>query len=275
MHILVVDDEISVLHEQTLEIRQVFPEADIHEETNPLSVLAWSRELKARGEMLSYAFLDVRMREMDGIGLAHKLRAEHPQVTLLFCSAFGEYAIDAYGLFAKGYLLKPIEGRSIAAMLDAMVPSWRETGAKKHVRVQTFGHFDIYVDGRLLYFEREKAKELLALLIDRCGAALTTEQIASILWESKNYNTSLKNAVTKVVASLRNTLKAEGIEDLLIKRWNHLAVDTKRFECDAYEYEKQVPQDRGNFRGEYMTNYSWAEFSVGRYVRMDEESKRS
>ena len=120
---------------------------------------------------------------------------------------------------------------------------------------------------------REKAKELLALLIDRGGAALTTEQIASILWESKNYNTSLKNAVTKVVASLRNTLKAEGIEDILIKRWNHLAVDTKKFECDAYEYEKQVPRDRSSFRGEYMTNYSWAEYSIGRFIRMDEEAK--
>ena len=132
---------------------------------------------------------------------------------------------------------------------------------------------DIYVNGRLLYFEREKAKELFALLVDRCGAALTTEQIASVLWESKNYNTSLKNAVTKVVASLRNTLKAEGIEDILIKRWNHLAVDTKKFECDAYEYEKQVPRDRSSFRGEYMTNYSWAEYSIGRYIRMDEEAK--
>ena len=145
MYILVVDDEIAVLHDQTQEIRQVFPDAEIHEETNPLSALAWSRELKERGEMLSYAFLDVRMQEMDGIGLARQLRAEHPQVTLLFCSAFGEYAIDAYGLFAKGYLLKPIAGRDIVAMLDAMVPSWRETGSEKHVRVQTFGHFDVYV----------------------------------------------------------------------------------------------------------------------------------
>ena len=273
MHILVVDDEIAVLHEQMQEIRKVFPEADIHEETNPLSALAWSRKLKERGETLSYAFLDVRMREMDGIELARYLRMEHRQVVLLFCSAVGDYALEAYNLFAKGYLLKPVTGWDVVRVLDEMVPSWRETGSKKHVRVQAFGHFDIYVNGRLLYFEREKAKELLALLIDRQGAALTTEQIASVLWESKNYNTSLKNAVTKVVASLRNTLKAEGIEDLLIKRWNHLAVDTKKFECDAYEYEKQAPHDRSGFRGDYMTNYSWAEFSTGRYMRMDEESE--
>lgn len=273
MHILVVDDEIAVLQEQVHEIRQVFPEADIHEETDPLAALAWSRELGERGEALSYAFLDVRMREMDGIELARLLRMEHHQVALLFCSAVGDYAIDAFGLFAKGYLLKPVTGRDIVRVLDEMVPSWRGTNAEKRVRVQAFGHFDVYVNERLLYFEREKAKELLALLIDRRGAALTTEQIASVLWESKNYNTSLKNAVTKVVASLRNTLKAEGIEELLIKRWNHLAIDTRKFECDAYEYEKQTPKDRRSFSGEYMTNYSWAEFSIGRYMRMDEESK--
>ena len=88
MHILVVDDEIVVLHEQTQEIRQVFPEAEIHEETNPLLALAWSRELKERGETLSYAFLDVRMREMDGIELARHLRMEHSRAALLFCSAW-------------------------------------------------------------------------------------------------------------------------------------------------------------------------------------------
>ena len=273
MHILVVDDEIAVLQEQVYEIRQVFPEADIHEETDPISALAWIRELKERGEMLSYAFLDVRMREMDGIELARHIRMEHPRAALLFCSAVGDYALEAYNLFAKGYLLKPISGQDIVRVLDEMVPAWRGTGKEKHIRVQAFGHFDVYVNGRLLYFEREKAKELLALLIDRRGAALTTEQIASVLWESKNYDTSLKNAVTKVVASLRNTLKAEGIEELLIKRWNHLAIDTNKFECDAYEYEKQTPQDRVGFSGEYMTNYSWAEFSIGRYMRLDEEKE--
>ena len=273
MHILVVDDELAVLQEQVHEIRQVFPEAVIHEETNPLAALEVSRKLVQKGEMLSYAFLDVRMREMDGIELGRYLRMAHRKVVLLFCSAVGDYALDAYHLYAKGYLLKPISGQDIVRVLDEMVPSWRGTGAEKHIRVQAFGHFDVYVNGRLLYFEREKAKELLALLIDRRGGSLTTEQIASVLWEAKNYDTSLKNAVTKVVASLRRTLKAEGIEELLIKQWNHLAVDTKRFECDAYEYEKQTPKERSGFCGEYMTNYSWAEFSIGRYMRMNEDAE--
>ena len=79
-------------------------------------------------------------------------------------------------------------------------------------------------------------------------------------------------ANSRIVASLHNTIKTEGIEEILINRWNHLAVDTERFECDAYEFERQVPQEGCSFRGEYMSHYSWTEFSVGRGMRIDEES---
>ena len=60
-------------------------------------------------------------------------------------------------------------------------------------------------------------KELLAYLVDRHGASVTTEQIAAVLWEDRNYDRSLKNQVTSTVASLKKTLQAGDSREL--KQW--------------------------------------------------------
>ena len=78
---------------------------------------------------------------------------------------------------------------------------------------------------------REKAKELLAYLVDRHGVAVTTEQIAVLLWDNRPYDRTLKNYVATVVKSLKKALSNAGVEDILIKTHNHLSVDVKKFRC--------------------------------------------
>lgn len=271
MYILAADDEQGALDELVYALEKVFPKAVIHVETKPLDALRWSEELTNKGEKLDYAFLDIRMGGMDGLELARRLKILQPDTMLVFYTAYNQYAIDAFGLFAKGYLMKPICADDITEMLDKMVVGWRDaaTNLTKDIRVQTFGHFEVFVDGQRLAFEREKAKELLAYLVDRHGASVTTEQIAAVLWEDRNYDRSLKNQVTSTVASLKKTLQAVDSGHILVKTWNHLALDTEKVKCDAYDFEKGDMTAVNAFRGEYMINYSWAEFTAGRYVQVD------
>lgn len=273
MHILAIDDEQLAINALLNELKIVFPNAELHGEKSPNSAVKWAKNLSAQGETLSYAFLDIKMRGMNGLELARILKSIYPQVTLIFCTAYDEYALDAFGLFAKGYLMKPVSAKEIEHVLDEMVNDWRTEPAEisQDMRVQTFGHFEVFVSGVPLKFERQKAKELLAYLVDRHGASVTTEQIAEILWENEPYDRKLKNRTTATVTSLKNTLKAAGVEDILIKSWNHLALDTARIKCDAYDYEKGDAVAVNSFHGEYMVNYSWAEFTTGRYSRMEAE----
>ena len=44
----------------------------------------------------------------------------------------------------------------------------------KRIVIRTFGYFDIFVDGETIPFSCKKAKELLALLVDRRGGFVTT-----------------------------------------------------------------------------------------------------
>ena len=158
----------------------------------------------------------------------------------------------------------------IKRVLDEMVTDWslEKTEEPCDIRVQTFGNFEVFADGKPVIFEREKSKELLAYLVDRHGAAVTTEQIAALLWEDIPYDRKLKNRVTATIAALKSSLKAAGIEDILIKTWNHLSLDIAKIKCDAYDYEKWDAVAVNSFHGEYMLNYSWAEFTTGRYSQM-------
>ena len=275
MYVLAVDDERIMLKELTIELGQVFPNADIQGFQDPMEAEQWASDLAQEGKSLDYAFLDIRMRGMSGIELARRLKKLHPGTVLIFCTAYTEYAFDAVGMYAKGYLMKPISAENIVRTLDEMVYDWRKSldVQNQSFWIKTFGNFEVFVDGKPLVFEREKAKEMLALLVDRAGATVTTEQLAVVLWEDRPYDKTLKNYVSTVLGSLRRTLHKVGKEDILIKTRNHLSLNPEKIKCDAYDYEKGVMSAVNSFRGEYMVNYSWAEFKTGTYVTMEHNRK--
>ena len=275
MYVLAVDDERIMLKELTIELGQVFPNVDIQGFQDPMEAEQWASDLAQEGKSLDYAFLDIRMRGMSGIELARRLKKLHPGTVLIFCTAYTEYAFDAVGMYAKGYLMKPISAENIVRTLDEMVYDWRKSldVQNQSFWIKTFGNFEVFVDGKPLVFEREKAKEMLAFLVDRAGATVTTEQLAAVLWEDRPYDKTLKNYVSTVLGSLRRTLHKVGKEDILIKTRNHLSLNPEKIKCDAYDYEKGVMSAVNSFRGEYMVNYSWAEFKTGTYVTMEQNRK--
>lgn len=100
------------------------------------------------------------------------------------------------------------------------------------------------------------------------------EQIAYALWEEQPYDAKRRNIISTIVSSLKNTLKQYGIEDILIKSWGHLSVDTSKFRCDAYDFERWDAVAVNSFHGEYMVNYSWAEFTTGKYVMLEQNKNK-
>lgn len=61
------------------------------------------------------AFLDIQMPGIDGLALAAQI---DPGCQFVFCTAFDSYAIDAFGLNALDYLVKPIVPERLARTLS-------------------------------------------------------------------------------------------------------------------------------------------------------------
>lgn len=280
MNILIVDCDRAMLDGLLKDVCSLFPRDNVHAEESAARAAEWCGEILARSETLDYAFLETELPEKSGIELACELKKSFPRLKIIFCTHSKDYAVEAFSVRAIGYLIKPVTSEDISSVLDDMTPDWRERSGsecKKEIRVQAFGDFEIFVDGKNLEFKRQKAKELLAYLVDRHGASVTTERIASILFPEDNYDKMLKNRVTAVISSLRATLRGAGIEDMLVKSWNQLAVNTQRFSCDAYDYEKLEASALNSYRGEYMFGYEWAEFSTATYdnIKKNLEKKQS
>ncbi len=62
--------------------------------------------------------LDIRMPGEDGISLAHRIAQLEDPPALIFCTAYDQYALDAFGTQAVGYLLKPVKAEQLREILD-------------------------------------------------------------------------------------------------------------------------------------------------------------
>lgn len=264
MKILAVDDEPLMLWQLEENLKRIFegPDYEVSGFDEVDEVLEWLEE-QGKGE-LAYAFLDIKLRGMSGIELAKDIREKSPETKVIFCTAYSDYAIDAFAVHAVGYLLKPVSEEDIRDVLrqldQILVKPKKKTSA---VRVQTFGDFEVFVHGKLLEWEREKARELLALLVDRRGASVTTAEISLALWED---DSKIRNVQT-IISSLRKTLNRAGVGEILIKARNRTAVDVSQISCDLYEFIDGDVASINAYRGEYMSNYSWAEFTNGKLYR--------
>lgn len=65
-------------------------------------------------------------------------------------------------------------------------------------------------------------------------------------------------------------LKAIGAGDVIVKNWNTWGIDTSKVACDYYNFLNRDTEAVNSFRGEYMSQYSWAEMTVGRLYDFSE-----
>ena len=77
--------------------------------------------------------LDIQMPGASGLDVAASLGQPRPAV--IFCTAFDQYAVDAFELSALDYLLKPVNRARLAAALDKVrasgVPHGRDRALEK------------------------------------------------------------------------------------------------------------------------------------------------
>lgn len=66
--------------------------------------------------------LDVRMPGEDGLSVARRIGALDDPPAVIFCTAFDQYALDAFGTEAVGYLLKPVKSEQL---LEALTKAQR------------------------------------------------------------------------------------------------------------------------------------------------------
>lgn len=254
MNYIAVDDEPFALEDLEEALREAVPEATLTVFATPSKALAY-----AKTNQIDVAFLDVEMGSISGLVLAKQLKDIQPQLHIIFVTSYEQYAVGAFAVHATGYLIKPAKVEDIHRELTFLY------GERLHkaIRMQTFGGFAVFVNGKAITITRAKSRELLAYLVSRRGAAISTAQACAILWEDEPYDRKQLKYFQTVLFDLRADLRAAGIEHILVRSRNSLALDTSQFDCDSYQFADGDVRSVNEYCSGYLSDYSWAEFLIG------------
>lgn len=255
MIILLVDDETPALNELNDAVSSALPSADIHGFSKASEAMSF-----AENTAIDIAFLDINMRFIDGISMAKRLLALYPMCNVIFCTGYGEYALDALDVYCSGYLLKPISTekvRGAVAHLRHPLPP-----EKHRVEIICFGNFDVLCDGKPVAFKYKKTRELLAYLTDRNGAEATTREIMAAIFEEDK-----TSYFSNIRLDILNTFAELGVPEVISASYGRMRVVKSQVTCDYFDY---LDGKKYLFHGEYMSQYSFAEGTCGELL---EQSK--
>ncbi len=266
MNIIAVDDEKLALDTLVDSAQKVMPGAMVNGFRIPSDALEY-----VRMNGCDIAFLDIKMRGMTGLELAKKIKDISKDTNIVFVTGYSEYSLDAFKLYASDYLLKPATPDSVKEALNHLRTPIKPKADRK-IRIQCFGNFEVYVDENPLEFSRNKTKELLAYIVDRNGASVTMGELTAVLWEDGADTSSRASNLRNLISDLKHTLSLVGADDIIIKSRNTIAVDCERIQCDYYDFLKHIPYAVNSYRGEYMMQYSWAEFTLGSLTKIKLDS---
>lgn len=255
MNIIAVDDEKLALETLVRSIKSAEKDANVYSFREPEDAVEF---VKNNG--CDVAFLDIKMRLITGIELAKRLKEILPKLNIVFVTGFSDYTLEAFKLYASDYILKPATPEQIRQALSNL-RNPVEVKSKNRVRIQCFGDFEVFVDEKPLSFKRAKAKELVAYLVDRAGSSVTMGELMAVLWDSGEDSTSRKSNLRNLVSEVKRAFDSMGVSDIIIKGRNSICINKNIVDCDYYDYVKGVPYAMNKYRGEYMLQYPWADYT--------------
>lgn len=253
MRFIAVDDEPLALRRLVNSIKEAYPDCELVSFDKPSQLLLYAKENES-----DVAFLDIHMYEYTGLEVAKQLKELNPKINIIFVTGYDEYTKEAMTLHASGYILKPVTKEKVEKELsDLRYPIKKQS--KIRLKVNCFGSFEVYDnDGKEVYFERQKAKELLAYLIYRKGVLCSTKELATVLFYDLDYNKNAPLYFQVVVSSLMAALKRVGAVGVIERRYGNMVLKPELIDCDWYNYKSE------EYLGEFMSQFPWAKFIDGK-----------
>lgn len=255
MNIYAVTSDKKELSRLRTILEDISPDTEISCHDDPLSALAKARE----GAYPDVAFLRLDMPELGGLDLGRYLKELYPFVNVIIISDDREAAYDAMKLRASGYVISPFSGEDVRDELNELRYRGSHT-MKNRVYIQTFGDFEIFVDGEPVSFKYTRTKEVVAVLVNNRGAQTANGEIIASLWEDDGDPEKKLSYLRNLRQDLQNTLTRLNLEGLIIKQRGSMSIVPDRVECDLYDWLDKKKESRYQYTGDYMNQYSWPEF---------------
>lgn len=119
-NVILVDDRKLILTGGLPVLEEVMPNATITGFTNADEVVSYAKENR-----VALAFLDIELRNTNGLDLCRKLLQINSRTNVVFLTAYPDYSLDAWKTGASGFMLKPITAAGVREQLEKLrYPFW-------------------------------------------------------------------------------------------------------------------------------------------------------
>ncbi len=237
--VVLVDDEILVLNllrKRLLDIEGVeiigeFVDAEMALEAIP--------KLDA-----DIVFLDVEMPEMNGIELAGELLEGDKHMEIVFVTAYGQYAVEAFKLNALHYILKPVDSSALVEAIDRIRAKNIIKLSRKEEKAKIYLFGDVHVAGqndKKVNWITTKSKELFALLMVHQEFGVNKWTLLETLWPNSDSEKAHQNLYTTVFRLKRSL--GEVCPNIRIENADgHYRLILEDIFCDWYAFKAFIEE---------------------------------
>lgn len=228
-------------------------------------------------------FLDIHMPDMNGLRTAELIQQVSPGTDIVFVTAHGDYALEAFDIHAMDYLLKPISrdrlAKTVHRLQDRFIQKTPEEAVTGSMCLHVLGPVGYSHDGeapQLLKWRTSKAQELFLYLLHHRSRFVTKDEILQLLWPDVDFKKSSTHLYTTVY-QIKQCLKQASLDIRILNASSGegYMLDLGRVKLDAVEWERGIRSMKefhaahrplhqklfDLYRGEYLgpADYLWAE----------------
>lgn len=252
MRVIYVDDEPAVLDNFRMTVEGLSQIDSLNLFGKSEDAIGW-----VQNNPIDVAFLDVEMPIINGIELAKRLKQIDCNIRIVFVTAYQQYALQAFGVDAIGYLLKPYSREEVEKELEKA--SFIRPRPDKKIEIRTMPDFMVFVEGRPLQLGRTKQEELLALLVDKGDVGITVGEAVTYLWPDKVYDEGLQGLYRVTMHRLMDALKEARIDYIIGTEGKRKFIRTDMVECDLYKMLEGNSEAIRKYSGTYLRGFAWTE----------------
>lgn len=250
LNLLFVDDEKEALSSY---MQVIIGEGDIHYHFIPYDFLG-AIDYVSHNDV-DLAFMDIQMSTGSGIDLAKRILEIQPDVKIAFITVYSQKEEELKEIFGESLIevaYKPFDKNALLRCIDKLPQGKQE---ETRVEIQTFGLFQVWVNGVPISFHSKKLRELFALMVAYPSSTLEMEYVISLLWPNHDVELA-KRLYHDAVFRLRLSLKESGVENLCEFQRGRCNLNTTLITCDYWS-----ALQKGIFVRHYQSflqEYAWS-----------------
>lgn len=191
---------------------------------------------------------DIELAQDNGIHLAQEILKLKPRLNFIFISAHSQYALDAFGLYAADYIVKPVSKERLTQTIRRIEGIAQKpllpTGG---LSVYCLGGFDVYTtSGQPINWISSKSEEVFAYLLLHNRRTVSRDRLQEDIFGDSSKNAAIY--LNTAIYQLRKVLKVGGCNDLVVSNGDGYRLGEGITFFDLEEFQRLLREaEHGSF----------------------------